>query len=221
MDMGAGGLLMEIPSRPAPREGSGAVNAPQIAAIVLAAGLSSRMGSNKLLKEVRGKPMIRKTVEAVLQSRASPVIVVTGHEAKRIEEALHGLKVTFIANPDYAKGLSTSLRSGTRQLPAAADGALVVLGDMPLVPPAAMNKLIAAFNPGEGRSICVPVHQSERGNPILWGRQHFGELDGLKGDRGARLVLVVNSDNVTEVSVGSDGVLTDFDTPESLEEIGS
>jgi molybdenum cofactor cytidylyltransferase len=221
MDMGAGGLLMEIPSRPAPREGSGAAKAPQIAAIVLAAGLSSRMGSNKLLKEVRGKPMIRKTVEAVLQSRASPVIVVTGHETKRIEEALHGLKVTFIANPDYAKGLSTSLRSGTRQLPASVDGALVVLGDMPLVPPAAMNKLIAAFNPGEGRSICVPVHQSERGNPILWGRQHFGELDGLKGDRGARLLLVVNSDNVTEVSVGSDGVLTDFDTPESLEEIKS
>ncbi len=96
---------------------------------------------------------------------------------------------------------------------------LIVLGDMPLVPPAVMNRLIAAFNPAEGRSICVPVHQGERGNPILWGRQHFRELDSLKGDRGARVLLVVNSDNVTEVSVGSDGVLTDFDTPQALEEI--
>jgi molybdenum cofactor cytidylyltransferase len=221
MDMGAGGLLMEIASRPAPRESQEAVKAPQIAAIVLAAGLSSRMGSNKLLKQVKGKSMIRKTVEAVLQSRASPVVVVTGHQAKEIEEALSGLKVNFVANPDYAKGLSTSLRSGTRALPASVDGALIVLGDMPLVPPAAINKLIAAFNPAEGRSICVPMHRSERGNPILWGRQHFVELDKLKGDRGARVLLVVNSDNVTEVSVGSDGVLTDFDTPESLEEIAS
>ena len=142
----------------------------------------------------------------------------TGHEAARIEQALHGLEVTFVANPDYAKGLSTSLRAGTRRLPASADGALIVLGDMPLVPPAAIDKLIAAFNPAEGRTICVPVHQRERGNPVLWGRQHFAELDGLKGDRGARVLLVVNSDNVTEVPVGSDGVLTDFDTPESLDE---
>jgi molybdenum cofactor cytidylyltransferase len=219
MDMGAGGLLMEIPSRPTPREATRAHKTPQIAAIVLAAGLSSRMGSNKLLKEVKGKPMIRKTVESVLQSRASPVVVVTGHESDKIREALQGLRVTFVTNPDYAGGLSTSLRSGTRQLPPSADGALVVLGDMPLVPPAAMNKLIAAFNPGEGRSICVPVHQSERGNPILWGRQHFTELETLKGDRGARVLLVVNADHVIEVSVGSDGVLTDFDTPESLREL--
>ncbi len=221
MDMGAGGLLMEIPTRPAPREAIGALKAPRIAAIVLAAGLSSRMGSNKLLRKVKGKPMIRTTVEAVLQSRASPVVVVTGHEATKIEETLYGLDVAFVANPDYAKGLSTSLRTGISQLPGSADGALIVLGDMPLVPPAALNKLIAAFNPAESRSICVPVFRGDRGNPILWGRQHFAELDSLKGDHGARVLLVVNSDNVTEVSAGSEGVLTDFDTPQALEEIES
>jgi molybdenum cofactor cytidylyltransferase len=92
----------------------------------------------------------------------------------------------------------------------------MVLGDMPLVPVTTLNKLIAAFDPQEARSICLPVYQGERGNPILWGRQHFPEFQGLKGDRGAKVLLVVNSDQVVEVPVGNAGVLTDFDTPESL-----
>jgi molybdenum cofactor cytidylyltransferase len=92
----------------------------------------------------------------------------------------------------------------------------MVLGDMPLVPAATLNRLINAFDPTERRSICVPIFQGERGNPILWGRQHFGELENLKGDRGAKVLLVVNSDQVVEVPAGNEGVLTDFDTPDSL-----
>ena len=218
MDMGSGGLLMEIPSRPAPREGKTAKQKarPEIAAVVLAAGRSTRMGSNKLLKEIKGKPMIRGTVEAVLQSHASPVVVVTGHDEGQVREALKDLPVAFTSNPDFADGLSTSLAAGVAKLPATADGALMVLGDMPLVPPQTLNRLIASFDPAHGHSICVPVYQGERGNPILWGRQHFSEFEGLKGDRGARVLLVVNSANVVEVPAGNVGVLTDFDTPESL-----
>jgi molybdenum cofactor cytidylyltransferase len=218
MDMGVGGLLMEIPSRPAPREGTEPKpkQAAQIAAVVLAAGKSTRMGSNKLLKPVNGTPMIRQTVETVLQSRASPVVVVTGHDAGHLKQALKGLDVVLVDNPHFAQGLSTSLAAGVGSLPASADGALMVLGDMPLVPAATLNKLISAFDPQEGRSICVPVYQGERGNPVLWGRQHFGELAGIKGDRGAKVLLVVNSDHVVEVPVGNEGVLTDFDTPDSL-----
>jgi molybdenum cofactor cytidylyltransferase len=218
MDMGVGGLLMEIPTRPTPRESSEVKpkQAPQVGAVVLAAGKSTRMGSNKLLKAIKGKPMIRQTVETVLQSRASPVVVVTGHDASRIREALGGLNVSFVDNPQYDQGLSTSLAAGVAGLPLRVDGALVVLGDMPLVPVTTLNKLIAAFEPEEGRSICLPVYQGERGNPILWGRQHFPEFQGLTGDRGAKVLLVVNSDHVTEVPVGNEGVLTDFDTPDSL-----
>ena len=218
MDMGSGGLLMEIPSRPAPREGKTAKQKarPEIAAVVLAAGRSTRMGSNKLLKEIKGKPMIRGTVEAVLQSHASPVVVVTGHDEGQVREVLKDLPVAFTSNPDFADGLSTSLAAGVAKLPATADGALMVLGDMPLVPPQTLNRLIASFDPAHGHSICVPVYQGERGNPILWGRQHFSEFEGLKGDRGARVLLVVNSANVVEVPAGNEGVLTDFDTPESL-----
>lgn len=218
MDMGVGGLLMEIPTRPTPRESTDIKpkQAPQIAAVVLAAGKSTRMGSNKLLKPIKGKPMIRQTVETVLQSRASPVVVVTGHDASRIREALDGLDVSFVSNPHYDQGLSTSLAAGVAGLPPKVEGALMVLGDMPLVPVTTLNKLIAAFDPREARSICLPVYQGERGNPILWGRQHFPEFQGLKGDRGAKVLLVVNSDQVVEVPVGNAGVLTDFDTPESL-----
>jgi len=218
MDMGSGGLLMEIPSRPAPREGKpGKQKArPEIAAVVLAAGRSTRMGSNKLLKQVKGKPMIRGTVEAVLQSQASPVVVVTGHDESQVRDALKDLPVAFITNSNYADGLSTSLAAGVAKLPPTADGALMVLGDMPLVPAQTLNRLIASFDPARGHSICVPVYQGERGNPILWGRQHFSEFEGLKGDRGARVLLVVNSANVVEVPAGNEGVLTDFDTPESL-----
>jgi molybdenum cofactor cytidylyltransferase len=218
MDMGVGGLLMEIPTRPAPRENAEPKpkQATQIAAVVLAAGKSTRMGSNKLLKPVKDKPMIRQTVETVLQSRASPVVVVTGHDAGRLREALKGLNVVFVDNPHFSQGLSTSLSAGVASLPAGVDGVLMVLGDMPLVPATTLNKLISVFDPQEGRSICVPVYQGERGNPVLWGRQHFGELATIKGDRGAKVLLVVNSDHVVDVPVGNEGVLTDFDTPDSL-----
>jgi molybdenum cofactor cytidylyltransferase len=218
MDMGVGGLLMEIPTRPTPRESTEEKPkiAPQIAAVVLAAGRSTRMGSNKLLKPVKGKPMIRQTVETVLQSRASPIVVVTGHDEQGVRDALKDLNVSFVHNPNYAEGISTSLAAGVAGLPLHIDGALMVLGDMPLVPAATLNKLITAFDPTERRSICVPIFHGERGNPILWGRQHFSEFAGLKGDKGAKVLLVVNSDQVVEVPAGNEGVLTDFDTPDSL-----
>jgi molybdenum cofactor cytidylyltransferase len=217
MDMGAGGLLKEIASRPSPREQRpDTLRAAHIGAVVLAAGQSLRMGANKLLAEIKGKLMIRHTVESVLATSASPVIVVTGHHAEGIEAALAGLAVQFAHNPQYAEGLSTSLRAGIGALPGDVDGAVVCLGDMPLVEPRHVNKLIAAFNPTEHRSICVPVANGQRGNPVLWGRQHFPELLKLTGDKGARSLLDQLADEVVEVAISSDAVLADVDTPEAL-----
>jgi molybdenum cofactor cytidylyltransferase len=218
MDMGEGGLLTEIETRPAPREGRPAKvqKAPEIAAIMLAAGRSSRMGSNKLLADLGGKPMIRRSVEAVLASAARPVIVVTGHESEKLRSSLAGLDVTFIDNPNFSGGLSTSLRAGLAAVPNSAEGAIVCLGDMPLVGSAQIDKLISAFNPTEHRTIIVPVHGGERGNPVLWGRQHFAAMAGIEGDRGARQLIDANAGEVTEVAMRSDTVLADFDTPESL-----
>ena len=218
MDMGAGGLLKEIPSRPTPREGEEAKpqRAPKIAGILLAAGKSTRMGSNKLLTPISGKPMIRVSAEALLASSAGPVLVVTGHERERVEDALKGLDVSFIDNPAFATGLASSLKAGLAAVPKDIDGVVVALGDMPLVAGRHVNRLIAAFNPAEHRTIIVPVHGGERGNPVLWGRQYFQEMLSLEGDRGAKSLMDKHEDHITEIAMRSDAVLADFDTPQAL-----
>src|SRR5205814_5377025 len=111
--LGVGGLLMEIVTRPQPRDEPVRVGAHRIAAVVLAAGRSTRMGGpNKLVAEIGGKPLVRIAAEQALASRAQPVLVVTGHDRERIEAALSGLAVRFVYNPDFADGLGTSLRAG-------------------------------------------------------------------------------------------------------------
>src|SRR6185312_1615002 len=216
MGMGVGGLLQEIPSRPQPRDAERSVpRAPRIAAIVLAAGLSSRMGVNKLLQDWRGKPLLRWTVEAALHSDARPVIVVTGHEAAKVETALKGLDVQFVHNPDYQAGLSASLKTGLSAAPASSDGALVLLGDMPQVSSALIDRMIAAFSPADGRSICIAVHQHRRGNPVLWGKAFFPEIESLAGDSGAKSLLGRHEELVCEIEADV-AVLRDIDTPEAL-----
>jgi molybdenum cofactor cytidylyltransferase len=222
MLMGAGGLLMETPMRGQPRErekpGSapGVAKTPRIAALVLAAGQSRRMGRNKLLLPVDGMPMVAHTVDALIASAATDIVVVTGHQADEVRSALAGRSVAFVHNPDYAQGLSTSLKAGLAGLPEDADGALVCLGDMPLVTPANLDRLIAAFNPVEGRLICVPTHEGKRGNPILWARQFFAEMAALSGDVGARSLIERHADAICEVAMTDAGVLLDFDTPDTL-----
>ncbi|MGA9795675.1 MAG: molybdopterin-binding/glycosyltransferase family 2 protein [Rhizomicrobium sp.] len=215
--MGLGGLLSEIASRPQPREEhSLAQRAPKIAAVVLAAGLSSRMGSNKLLAELRGKPLLRHAVEAAANSAADPVMVVIGHEAGKIEAALAGLRAVPIRNPDYANGLSTSLKTGIAAVPDDCDGAIVLLGDMPGVSAALIDRMIAAFDPAEGRPICAAARRGKRGNPVLWARRFFFEIMALQGDVGAKHLMARNDDLVCDVEADDDGPLTDIDTPEAL-----
>ena len=221
MDMGAGGLLAEIPTRPSPRESKPKPQrAPKVIAVVLAAGQSSRMGTNKLLADVGGEAMVRRTVDGIAAA-VDGVIVVTGRDADHIRRALDGLDVRFVHNPDFAHGLSTSLRRGIDAVPADADAALICLADMPLVTASVAARLVAAFNPAEHRSICVPVHQGERGNPVLWGRQHFEALRSLSGDRGARVLFDQYADDVVEVAIPDRSVLTDIDTPEALDDFRS
>jgi molybdenum cofactor cytidylyltransferase len=171
---------------------------------------------NKLLADVDGKPMVRRVADAVLGSRARPVVVVTGHEADRVRAALDGLPVTFVDNPDYAEGLSGSLRRGLGALPDGAQGALVCLGDMPLVESAQLDRLIAAFDPAAGRAICVPVWHGKRGNPVLWARRFFAEMQAVAGDIGARHLIGEHGDRVHEVEMESDAVLVDIDSPDAL-----
>jgi molybdenum cofactor cytidylyltransferase len=219
--MGVGGLLMEIVTRPQPREAPPpAADGRRVAAIVLAAGRSTRMGGpNKLLAEIGGRPLVRIVTEQALASRAGPVIVVTGHERAKVEAALAGLKVRLTHNPDYAAGLSTSLKAGLSVLPSTADGAIVCLGDMPQVTAGLIDRLVEAFDPERGALVVVPTIEGKRGNPVVWSRRFFPDLMALEGDVGARHLIATYADVVSEVPVEDSAALTDVDTPDALQAV--
>jgi molybdenum cofactor cytidylyltransferase len=215
--MGVGGLLMEIVTRPQPRVEPTPEKGRRIAAVVLAAGRSTRMGAiNKLIAEIGGKPLVRIATEQALASRASPVIVVTGHERERVEAALAGLPVRFVHNPDYADGLGTSLKAGIAAVPEDADGAIVCLGDMPQVDSTLIDRLLGAFDPERGALVVVPSIEGRRGNPVVWSRRFFPDLMTVTGDTGARHLIASYAEAVVEVPVAGEAALTDVDTPESF-----
>jgi molybdenum cofactor cytidylyltransferase len=214
--MGVGGLLMEIVTRPQPRK-PGPEGNSNIAAVILAAGCSTRMGGpNKLLADLGGKPMLRIVTERVLASKVSSVTVVTGHQAAEVESALAGLKVKFVRNPDFFAGLASSVKAGIAAVPANADGVVVCLGDMPRIDARLVDRLIEAFAPDRGHLIAVPVSDTRRGNPVLWSRRFFGELMKLDGDIGARNLIAAHAEAVVEVQVEGRGAFLDVDTPEAL-----
>ena len=201
----------------------------RLAALVLAAGASRRAGGiNKLLACDRtGTPMIVRTVTAALGSRATDVIVVLGHDGAGLADALSAAdlrpdaRLRLVEAEDHAQGLSASLRRGiTAADSRGADGALVCLGDMPLVRPTTLDRLMAEFDREPDLVAWVPTAGGRRGNPVLWHSRLFAALLGLSGDAGGRLLLKQHASRVREVPVEDPGVLEDFDTPERLEAYG-
>ena len=215
--MGVGGLLMEIVTRPQPRVLVEADGNRKVAVVILAAGRSTRMGGpNKLLAELNGKKLVRIVAEQALASKASSVIVVTGHQGVEVAAALKGLDVTFVTNSQFADGLATSVKAGVATVPASADGAIVCLGDMPLIDARLIDRLMEAFAPDRGSLIVVPVAGGRRGNPVLWSRRFFPELMALDGDIGARHLIAQHAEAVAEVEVEGKSAFLDIDTPEML-----
>ncbi|HEX5959120.1 MAG TPA: nucleotidyltransferase family protein [Hyphomicrobiaceae bacterium] len=200
--------MMTVSSHPA--RGCG------VAAVVLAAGRSTRMGpENKLLADLGGTPMVRRVVETALASTARPVLAVTGHMAAEVSAALAGLDVLMIANPGYASGLASSLKAGIRAVPADCAGAMILLGDMPRLAATHLDTLVDAFA-ASPESIIVPVHGGRPGNPVLWPRRHFPELLRLEGDAGAKRLMATHRKDVRDVELATDGIFIDVDTPEAL-----
>lgn len=226
MGMGVGGLLKEIDVRPLPRDKAPQTPPPahaprrarQVAALILAAGRSRRMAPlNKLLvSDNKGVAMVARVVDQALASQARPVIVVTGHERDRVEEVLAGRPVIFAHAQDYAQGLSASLKAGLAALPPGIDGVMICLGDMPLVSAAMMDRLLAAFDPEEGRAIVQPTFRGKQGNPMLWAREFLPAMMEVTGDVGARHLAALHAARLVEVEMPDDGVLRDFDTTEAL-----
>jgi molybdenum cofactor cytidylyltransferase len=191
----------------------------KIAVIVLAAGRSLRMGdSNKLLMKVAGREMVARTVEQARSVSRKPVVVVTGHEAQKVREVVGDKDVVFVHNEQFEHGLSTSLKAGITALEGDVDGALVMLGDMPLVSIRVLEKLLGVFQ--SQSSICQPVVGKRRGNPVIWGREYFAEICGVEGDKGGRGLLEKYHQKITLVEVKSDSIFVDFDRPEDFQKRG-
>ncbi len=188
-----------------------AARPPKIAAVILAAGSSIRFGAkNKLLEDIDGAPMVARVAALAVGSGASPIIAVTGFEAQRVAAPLRALGIDIMHNPRFGEGLSGSLRAGLGALSEQIDGALILLGDMPLIEPKVLDQLISAFA-ADRDAICVPVHEGRRGNPVLWGRRFFPEMMALSGDRGAKTLMEMHAERVVEVAVHSGSIFTDFD----------
>lgn len=225
MEMGSGGFLKEIALRPLPRAAISDQTpkqplnrTPRIHGLLLAAGQSRRMGRrNKLLEDIDGAAMVRRAAETALSSGLDGLTVVTGHQETAVRRQLEGLSVAFASSPHFAQGLAETVKSGIASLPLEADGVMILLGDMPRLQRHTIEKLLAAFDPLEGRAICVPIHDGKRGNPVLFAKQFFPEILDLSGDSGAKSLLGAYADHVAEVPVDDPGVLLDLDTPEALE----
>jgi molybdenum cofactor cytidylyltransferase len=171
-----------------------------IAGIVLAAGTSSRMGRQKLLLPLEGRPLIRLAVERVLAGRPDDVVVVLGRDAQAVGDALAGLPVRTVLNPRYADGQSTSLRAGLDALIPGTEAAIIALGDQPLSDAGLVVRLVAAFREG-GRPIVVPRYHDGRGHPVLFAAPLFDELRAVTGDQGGRGVVARDPERVAEVLV--------------------
>jgi len=218
--MGVGGLLMEIATRPLPREATRASSGSGVHIVLLAAGRSSRMGGpNKLMALFDGEPLVRRVATQALASKASSVTVVTGHQSERICTALTGLGLRIVNNAGFAEGLSGSLRTGVEALPADAAGALVVLGDMPGVTARDLDQMIDAFTAADGLAVVRATHQGRRGNPVLLPRGVFEAVSRLTGDTGARHLVESEGLAVVEVEIGS-GASVDVDTAQAMADAG-
>jgi molybdenum cofactor cytidylyltransferase len=181
----------------------------KIAAIVLAAGLSRRSGLvNKLLYPVDGTVMVRKVVEMLASSTADPVIVVTGFEAPEVETSLSGLPVNFAHNQHFNDGMGSSISRGIKALPDDVDGVLICLGDMPHIKASTIDALIEA---SQEKNICVPINNGRQGNPVLFPKNNFQALEGLKGDRGGKALIQNNDRLVVEVTTEDTGIFIDHD----------
>lgn len=190
-----------------------------VAAVILAAGLSRRLGQPKLLLPLEGRSLIRRTTEQVIaagESQWKEVVVVLGHEAERIRRELEGLAVRTVFNPRFAAGMSASLIAGLQAVSPKAEGAMIFLGDQPLVSVEVVRSMLTAFRERE-RPIIVPVYDGARGNPVLFSRSLFSELMTVEGDQGGRDIVMRDSGRVETVAFASNFAPQDVDTWEDYE----
>jgi len=192
------------------------------AGIILAAGESSRFGHPKQLVELHGRVLVAWVLDAALASRLEAVFLVLGRDHREIGDALGQRvghpKLELVFNPRYHEGQSTSLTAGLFRIRDRFPAVMFLLGDQPLVDASTINRLLEKFR-HSGKTICVPVHRGQRGNPTLFSRSHYEELARLAGDKGARDIIAARPDQVLEVSVADPALFLDIDTQADVENV--
>jgi molybdenum cofactor cytidylyltransferase len=189
----------------------------RMAGVVLAAGQSTRMGTNKMLLELGGRTLVRRAVSTALSADLDPVLVVLGHESERVRAELSDLACVPVLNPEYASGMNTSLRAGISALPDDVAGAIVVLGDMPLVDAAMLRALVAAFR-RSGAPLAVSTYGNVVAPPILYGREVFAELRALEAQACGKSVIKRHRAGAAEMAWPPE-ILTDLDSPADVQRI--
>jgi len=230
MNMGVGGLLSEYPGRPQPREKrprprekrskNMMKSAKKIAALVLAAGQSKRMGrENKLLLPYGQGTVLSHVLGQINQAGIGDIYVITGHEKDLVEQEVKKFSGVAVYNDLYEEGLSTSVKAGIAALPKDTDAVMIILGDMPNISADILRKIMAAYNLAQAQSIIIPTHNGKRGNPILWDADFFGDFERLEGDMGAKILLNDYPEYITELETLSDAIFLDIDTIEAYEDL--
>ena len=189
-----------------------------IHAVLLAAGRSERMGrNNKLLLNVDGIPLVRKSAINILNSNVTSMTVVTGFDENKIINALSGLNVNFVKNINFQEGLSSSLKAGLANITPTPSAVIICLADMPKIQPEHINQLIENFDPLKGWEICIPTNNGKRGNPVLIGSRFFPYIFETNGDFGAKQIMKQHSDKIVEVEIGTSDIHFDIDTQDEYE----
>jgi molybdenum cofactor cytidylyltransferase len=182
-------------------------------AIVLAAGSSRRMGTQKLLLPYRGETIIGTVVDQILASKVDRVLVVLGADHQEVRAVLKGRDVEFCHNRNHSEGMLSSVMCGFRALPQEANAALVFLGDQPGITSEVINTVLEAYN-DDIKGIVIPVHQHRRGHPLLVDLKYRKEIDRLDLEKGLRALMHHFPEDVLEVEVEEPGILIDIDTRE-------
>ncbi len=186
-------------------------------AILLAAGSSRRMGTQKLLLPFRHSTLIESAARNILRSRVEHTMVVLGRDSEKVRQALSHLPVDFVYNEHHESGMFSSVIAGLRHIAKNADPLLFFLGDQPEIPPRVINRLLESYEK-EGAGIVIPVQRQRRGHPLLVNRTISRHIPGLDPQQGLRSLLPLFQDQILEVEVDAPGILMDIDTPEEYQQ---
>jgi len=190
-----------------------------ITALVLAAGMSRRMGSvNKLLLKIDGETMLERSIRPILEAGLDRVVVVTGYESEKIESCLSGYKVEFVHNDQFEEGMGTSLARGVASMGnSKQDGIMVSLGDLPCLRKESVSSVVDVFNSKSGEEIIVPMFGGKPGHPIVFPFRYKNELKSLRGDEGAKKIIGREKRSVVRLELGDKGITLDIDGPDFFE----